>query len=160
LREDSGNTHVIGRLGEIWSEQGSPVRALPFLHKHRELVPADVASRYLLAKSFLTLGQAGAARKEATAILDADPLHAGALVVLGETSQSPEDAAATRKAAEAFPADTSAERHLVLAMLLQREGDPDAAAREVDLALKANPDCIRARMSRGAAHLLAGDIES
>ncbi len=65
LRADPQNAAAIRQLGIIWFEQGAPLRAIPFLMKSREVAPDDLNLRTRLAETFMALGEAGEARKEA-----------------------------------------------------------------------------------------------
>jgi tetratricopeptide (TPR) repeat protein len=51
LRFDSRGALPYLRLGTIWTDEGAPLRAVPFLLKSRELAPNDLENRLRLALS-------------------------------------------------------------------------------------------------------------
>ena len=69
LREDPENARAIQQIGLIWSKQGSPIRALPFLAKAAELDPENVEVRKNLAQAYLSISQVDAGIKEARLVL-------------------------------------------------------------------------------------------
>ena len=76
------NVTAFQQLGFIWSEQGDPFRAIPFLLKVRELAPQNKDARAKLALSLKVVGQSAEARKEALSILEQDAGNSEAILVL------------------------------------------------------------------------------
>ena len=72
VRLNSQNLTAFQQLALIWTEQGVPLKAIPFLRRVTELTPRNVLDRINLAQSFLQIGRLDDARKEATAILQLD----------------------------------------------------------------------------------------
>jgi predicted Zn-dependent protease len=112
LRKDSRNATAVRRLGQIWTEAGAPMRAIPYLLKARELDPADSASRNRLAQALFAFGQLGEARKEALAVLKQTPADTDALLVLASTTVAPDHFAETEQALRDFPAKDTAPYHV------------------------------------------------
>ena len=133
LKEDPGNAAAIAQLARIWTDQGAPLRALPYLMKSRELLPKDVGLRNRLAMVFMTLGDPAQAHKESAAALEAAPDNGEALIMLAETCRTPEERDAVRQIIDAFPNQDSADRHLAgVTFLLQEKnvlGAEEAVAR-------------------------------
>src|SRR5438046_9608639 len=90
LQIDSGNAAAYARCGVMWADEGAPLRAAAFLLKARELAPKDLDNRYKLALVYLRAGQPNEGTKEATEILKQAPASGPALVILAETSVTPE----------------------------------------------------------------------
>src|SRR5207253_7641875 len=103
LRIDSGNAVAYARCGAIWADEGVPLRAVAFLLKARELAPEDLKNRYNLALVYLRIGQANEAFKEATEILKQAPDNGPALVLLAETSVTPEQSRTAEQELLRFP---------------------------------------------------------
>jgi tetratricopeptide (TPR) repeat protein len=131
LRTDSRNATAVQRLGQIWSEAGAPMRAMPFLLKARELDPGDSASRNRLAQALFAFGQLGEARKEAIAVLKQAPADTDALLVLASTTAAPEHFAETEQALRDFPAKDTAAYHVAAGNVAARRGDPATAEAEL-----------------------------
>src|SRR5215218_4254184 len=75
LRADGQNARAFHRMGVIWSEQGAPLRAGPFLARARELAPDDIDNRLRLARVFLAARALADCRNEALAILERAPTN-------------------------------------------------------------------------------------
>ena len=75
------------RLGQIWWEQGSPLRAHYYLVPAQEVAPADVENRLRLAQALVAMGSLDnldKARQEAARILKQDSRHGKAIQLLAE----------------------------------------------------------------------------
>ena len=157
LQLDPKNATAIQRLGLIWSEQGAPLRALPFLLKTRELNPNDFEARKKLAVALASIGQMDEARKEAIAILRHDPADGDALLRLFETVRTPEQVAAAEEELNKFPAKDSAEFHIAAATMALRKNDRAAAERELAEALKTGSTMAVVHTAAGTMALLTND---
>src|SRR5882762_7349580 len=69
LQSDPGNATAIVRLGQIWFDEGVPMRAAPFLLRTRDLNPKNLENRLRLARCYLALGRAAEAQDETLAVL-------------------------------------------------------------------------------------------
>src|SRR5207249_10505818 len=123
LRLDRTNRTAIRQLGIIWLEEGAPLRALPLLNTARDLDPNDLNIRTKLAFARLFLGGAEQARKEALAILQQSPSEGEALIVLGNSILSREQADDTEEQLRHMKPHDSAIVHLTLAKLALRQCD-------------------------------------
>ena len=147
LRLDRTNRTAIKQLGIIWLEEGAPLRALPFLSTARDLDPNDLNIRTKLASARLLLGGAEQARKEALAILQQSPSEGQALIVLGNSTLSKEQAEDTEEQLRQIKPPDSANLHLTLANLALRKGDLSTAENELQRALTADPKSAIAHMA-------------
>ena len=98
LQADGLNPKAIARLGIIFSNEGSTVRALPFLMKSNELHgdtddwPAiDTQVQLRLAQVSLARGDAKKAREQAVAILGKNPSDQDAPLLLAEAATKPDE---------------------------------------------------------------------
>ena len=140
LRFDGTNRTAIRQLGIIWFEQGAPLRALPFLSTARDLDPNDLNIWTKLASARLLLGGAEEARKEALAILQQSPGEGEALIVLGNSTLSREQAEDTEKQLQQIKPPDSANLHLTLANLALRKGDLSTAENELQQCTHRRPE--------------------
>ena len=157
LRLDNQNVTAFQQLGFIWSEQGAPLRAIPFLLKVRELAPQNMAARARLALGFMAMGQPAEARKEAVAVLQRDPGDSDAIVLLADTSRSKEEIAAAEQQLQKFPQQNTAAFHLAAASLAVRKGDLAAAAEAVQQALAVDPKSARVHLAMAYVYFLQKD---
>jgi tetratricopeptide (TPR) repeat protein len=149
LRLDGTNRIAIRQVGIIWLEEGAPLRALPFLSTARDMDPNDLNIRTKLAFARLLLGGAEQARKEALAILQQSPSEEEALIVLGNSILSREQAVDTEEQLRQIKLPDSANLHLTLANLALRRGDVSTGENELQRALAADPKSAIAHMAMG-----------
>lgn len=142
------------QLGFIWSEQGVPLRAIPFLLKVRELAPNNLPARSKLALAFAHIGQPAEVRKEAVVILEQEPGNSEAIVLLADTSQTKEEIAAAAQQLEKFPQRNTAAFHLASATLALRKGELGAASDELQQALTAEPNSAQAHLATAYMYVL------
>ena len=149
LRADPRNATAIQRVGMIWFVEGAPLQALPYLQTARELAPGNLALRAKLASAFRALGHNAEARSEAISILQQSPGNDEALLLLADTSLSPEDIAYTEQQLRESDQPDKATVHLALAALFVRKGQPEDAVKEVERALVLDPKSVLAHMAMG-----------
>ena len=154
LRLDHQNITAFQQLGFIWSEQGVPLRAIPFLLKIRELAPQNTPARSKLALAFMALGDRIEARKEAMSILQRDQANPDAIILLADTSQTKEEIAAADEQLQKFPHKDTAAYHLATGSLAVHKGDLGAAASEIEQAVAADPKSARAHLVMGYLYVL------
>ncbi len=154
LRLDHQNVTAFEQLGLIWSEEGVPLRAIPFLLKVRELAPQNNAARSKLALGFMVIGQSAEARKEAISILKQDPANTDAILVLADSSRGTEEIAGAEQELAKFPQKNTAAFHLAKASMAIKKNDLGAASDEVQQALAAEPKSARAHLVMAYLYLL------
>lgn len=158
LRLDPQNVTGFQQLGLIWSEQGVPLRAIPFLLRVRELAPGNLAARVKLARLFESLDWLPQAREEAAAILEQDPANSEALIVLADTSLSKDDIEAAERQFLKFPATYTASFYLAKAFLAMRKEDVGAATDELEQAIVLDPSLARAHLVLANLYAARNDL--
>ena len=73
LRIDPQNAAAYARMGQMWLEEGSPLRAGTYLAGAIKFDPKDWASQVRLAKSYGLIGQTAEERQAAESILKQAP---------------------------------------------------------------------------------------
>lgn len=157
LRLDPQNVAAYDRIGTIWSEQGAPLRAAPFLLKAKELDPNNVGSRIRLVRVFISLGEMGEARKEALTILAQSPANDEALLLLVETDRTKEDIEEAKRRAQAFPTHDSLNFKLTEATLALQQGDHAASEAAARQALALAPQSPLAHLAMATCYMLRKD---
>src|SRR5437773_5815913 len=143
---DSGNAVAYARCGAMWADEGVPLRAGAFLLKARELAPEDLDNRYKLALVYLQVGQPNEAFKEATEILKQAPASGPALVILAETSVTPEQKQTAEQELQKFPQQDNPYIEVANAVVAIRKGDLYKAEAELNHALALDPKCVQAHI--------------
>jgi tetratricopeptide (TPR) repeat protein len=90
LKADPGNPEAVKHLGLIRENQGLSYEAAGMLTYAKEKLPKDDLVGVKLAQSMLALGFVQDSRKELLAVLDRTPSDGEALVLLAESSLTPE----------------------------------------------------------------------
>ena len=153
LRADGKNVRAVARLGQIWFEQGSPLKAGPYLMGARELDPANTDNRVRLARAFVTTGQVDQAKKEVIQILDAAPENSEALILLVDTVRTPEEIAMAEERIDRFPQKDAPAYHLASAGIALRKGDRAAAEQAVQRAVAVGAKSVEAHNAMALLHL-------
>jgi len=104
LRIDPKNPQAIGRLGVIYFDQGREGKALPFLMAGRKLQPENLEVRLEFGLYLLAFTRFQEARDEANFILDHDPLHRDAPLLLAEAAVRPKEIEDARQRLGRLPA--------------------------------------------------------
>ncbi len=157
LRLDPANATVFQRLGTIWFEQGAPVRAAPFFLKARELAPKNVDNRIQLARVFLSLSDASAARKELISILKESPDSGEALALLAETDRTKEDIASTEQRLQKFRDHDKASYNMAVANVAFHKGDTAGAEAALHRAAQLDPKSATPYLALATLHFQAKD---
>jgi tetratricopeptide (TPR) repeat protein len=147
LRLDQGNATAYARLGQIWLEEGAPLRAGAFLKQAEELSPADLDNRLRLARVYLSLGETTQAKKRALAVLQQAPTKGEALVFLSEMARTPDDIRDTEQVIEKFHNKQTASYQLATANLALRKKNPAAAEKAVREAVALDPKSAEAHQA-------------
>lgn len=151
LQLDPDNPIALKQLGLIWSEQGSPLRALPFLLRTRQLLPNHTNARLRLASAVAAQGRIGEARKEILAVLQESPNDPEALLMLAETARQPEEISDAHARLESALEKNSVTYQLAAAVLAQRQGKVDDVVAALRRALAIDP-------KSALAHLALADL--
>lgn len=143
LREEPQNAHAIRQIGLTWVNQGSLTAALPFLAKTVELDPEDLDMRWYLAANWKTLGNHDAAEKEAREILDRDPKHERAILLLANSrSKRASDLADFEARLKKLDPDTDAILHVAQATRARLGQDVEGFKSALAQAQKLAPESL------------------
>lgn len=154
LRLGSQNPAVYARLGQIWFDQGVPLKAGAFLTKARDLTPNDLDNRLRLAQAYNAIGSRAEARKEALFVLQNSSGNGEALLLLTEMAQTPEEIGAAEKAMSVYSEKESAAYYLAAANLALRKAQTAEAQQLVEKALAKDPKSAEAHRSRAILYLV------
>jgi tetratricopeptide (TPR) repeat protein len=160
LRLDPTNRRAIQQLGLIWFEQGAPHRALPFLLKSKELSPDHTKTRTALALVLNSLGQHAQARSGAIAVLEHAPAEDEAIMLLADTSRTPEEIQQSIERLKRLPAQERASVHVAIATLALREGNVAAAEAGLSHAVELEPKSPIVHLALGNFHLFQKNQEA
>ncbi|MEI6653537.1 MAG: tetratricopeptide repeat protein [Verrucomicrobiota bacterium] len=157
LQKDAKNVVALQRLGIIWSEQGAPLRAFPFLKNALELAPDNLPVRTKLALAYMDLGSPKEARQEAVAILDRAPSHAEAIILLADTAFSEDDVSFTEEQLLKLKDPDRAAIHVAAAGLAARRGDLATLEKEAQAAMVLDPKSTLAHLTMANSFLAKKD---
>lgn len=153
LRDAPGRLIALRRLGEIWEIRGSAYQAGIYFQRAKWMAPGDVAARLGLARSLLALGDPSGARVEALAVLEIDPAHGDALMVLAKSSFSEPDLNDTDARLAVPVEDVHASIHMARAILAMKRQDLESAGSEIERALSLAGDSPEVILMKAQWHL-------
>lgn len=139
LRVDNQNAIAFQQLGLIWTEEGAPLRAAPFLVRTRELAPNNLDNRLRLARALMSIGRLADASSEAMAILQQSSANGGALAILVDAARTPEEIGRAEEQLQKFPERDTSSFQLASANMALRKGDRSAAEGALQRALALEP---------------------
>jgi tetratricopeptide (TPR) repeat protein len=157
LQLDPQNALAFERIGAMWLEGGSPLRAAAFLARAGELAPKNDQNRIRLARYYVAVGRFADGNKEALKVLEQTPDNGDAIIVLTEAMRSKEDIQTAEEQLERYPKKDDISFHLASANLLLNSGNVAAAENALRQALTINPDSSAAHMAIGDLYLLKKD---
>jgi len=158
LQKDPKNLVALQQLGMMWSEQGAPLLALPYLRKAVELAPDNLPVRTKLAVAYLELGSRQEAKLQAITILDRAPSHDEAIIILADAAFSNEDIRFVEEQLLKLKDPDRAAIHVAAAGLAARRGDLDALEQEAQVAVALDPKSIPAQLSVANAFMARKDL--
>ena len=157
VRLDPQNALAFERIGAMWLDGGSPLRAAAFLAKASELDPKNTENRMRLVRCYLVMGQFAKAKEEALKVLEQVPDRGDSIIALTEAARSKEDLQAAEEQLERYPKKDDISFHLASANLLLNSGDLAAAENDLRKALTVNPNSSAAHMAMADLNLLKKD---
>ncbi len=143
LKADPGNSEAVKHLGLIRENQGASYEAAGMLTYAKEKLPLDDLVGVNLAKAMLGLGFVQDSRKELMAILDRTPADGEALVLLAESSLTPEWMEECEQRIKKSGKKTSSTR-LASTLLDLRRGAMEKGEATVEEVLASDPKSARA----------------
>ncbi|MGC8991917.1 MAG: tetratricopeptide repeat protein, partial [Verrucomicrobiia bacterium] len=161
LRLDPGNFNAVYRLGSIYESQGRLLRAAAFLFSARAMdtnnLDVRVKCGYILSAS----GKVKEARDEATFVLDRNPSHPEAPLLLVDTIRDRNEIPAIRGMLERYRqrGGETVAYHLAMGNLAMREGDSANAEAAFKRALAMDPKSGAANFALGSMYLVKGDLK-
>jgi tetratricopeptide (TPR) repeat protein len=144
LEDQPGQPDALKGLGLVWVRQGVMLEAGRILTTAKSKLPADDEIGYNLALAMLNLGFLGDSRKELIEVLDRTPDHGDALMLLAETSLTPD---AMNECGQRIALAKSPDKASVLlatALIELRRGKSKTGADAVAKALEIDPKFARA----------------
>jgi len=157
LRVDAKNAIAMRELGMIWFEEGAMLKAYPFLNRALEIQPDNAAVRSKLALVYLAFGDREKARSQALALLEKAPTNENTLVLLADSSSTPEQVDAAEQEIKKHSQPDRASVHLAIASVDGHRGDLAGAEKEVLKALELDPKSIPALLAKGSFCLVRKD---
>jgi tetratricopeptide (TPR) repeat protein len=158
LRIDPRNAVAYSRMGQMWLEEGSPIRAGGFFLTAEKFNPNDIANRVWLARTYSLVGQTAEARKECLSILKQAPDKGEALLILAETSRTPEEYRAAQEQLERFPQRQNVYFQLTTGTLALRKSDLAGAEAAFSQAVSADPKLPQAHAGVALVLLAKKDV--
>lgn len=136
LELDPENSEALKRMGLAWSNEGAPLRALPYLVRASRKTPSDAELRLRVASSYLAIGARSDAAKEVLAILESQPDHGHALLLLADSARTPVEIGRVKKRLTQFPEKNSVSFLLAQSSVSLKEGDLANAEAAIKEAIK------------------------
>ena len=154
------NPIAVRRLGVIYHEQGRLPRAIAYLRKATELEPDNLEVRLKLGLNYMSVGQFKEAGGEARRILEKQPGHEEALLLLADSAITSKQILETRQRIEELRQQDQdrAGYHLALGGLHLRQHDLNKAASEFRKALALDPKSGAVQQSLGNLHWMQDDL--
>jgi tetratricopeptide (TPR) repeat protein len=154
--ENAYFNYAMGSMLLQWSEKG---RATPYLERFVARKPDDARGHLALATSYAGAGRAPEARAELTIPLKNPQTRAGAAYLLACLAKKEDDIdTAVEYFKQVISIEPNApEAHAELGLLLLRRDEVDAARRETELALAADPQSYRANDTLMKLYRMASD---
>jgi|GEM_PF-881875 len=160
IQLDGSNAHAFERAGLAYLELGEAANAFAFLSKARDLNPENLEVRLKLGNLYLLGRKPAESREEANAILERDPKHLEALVLLCEAAMSPEELDEALQRVKEVEADhrNQPRYHMALGTLYFKKKDLLKAESAFMDALAGKSDVLEAHMALGDIHLIKKDF--
>jgi len=141
--------HLVTRLATIYYDEGRGLEAFPLLTNAVSLQSDDPELRYKLGMTYMGLRDTTNARNAALFVLDKEPSHQEAILLLADSAVKPDEIAAARQKLNALRAKgDSWAAHIALAELAFREKETNVAQAEVDAAAKLDPKAPAVNIAR------------
>ncbi len=149
-----GQPDALKTLGLIWVRQGMMLDGARILTSAKQYLPEDDTVGVQLAYALLEMGFIDDSRKLLLEVLDRSPADGEALVLLAESTLTPETLAETEKRIEKSTATDKPLILLATALLQLRRGELDSGIATVERVLELDPKNARAHALRGTIHKL------
>ncbi len=144
-----GDPAALKGLGLIAVRQGALLDACRMLSAAKEKLPADDEVGVKLAQALFELGFVPDSRKELLEVIKRTPAHGEALLLLAETSLTPEAMTETEERIASAKAADKAPVLLASAVIQLRRGQVETGTATVTQVLKMDPNFVRAIALQG-----------
>jgi tetratricopeptide (TPR) repeat protein len=160
LKTGGINPVAVRQLGIIYSEQGRPLQAAPYLQKASELDPESVDIRRRLGLAYLAVRKLTEATNEANLVLTKEPGNQDALLILVEAAVGSNAVQQTRQRIEELKQrdQDRASYHVALGTLFFRQRDVTNAEPEYKTALAMDPESADAHNALGNLAWIRNDL--
>lgn len=141
LKVDPENPTAVARLTILFADQGRLIQAAPALQRLVELQPENVDAHHRRGIVNLAIRNLQVVRQEATKVLELDPNHHDAPLLLVEAATNPEEAAVAREYLQGLPeaAREAPPVRTALAVLDLKSGKIDSALRSLETITTQDP---------------------
>jgi tetratricopeptide (TPR) repeat protein len=146
---EPGHPGALRGLGLIWVKQGASLEGARMLLGAKSKLQDDDDVAVSLAKAMLDLGFVGDSRKELLELLDRNPGHGEGLMLLAESSLTPEMMSECMERIARSNASDKAPVLLASALVQLRRGDVEAGTKTVDRVLEIDSNFSRALVLKG-----------
>ena len=153
LSSQPGQPDALKALGLIWVRDGKMLDGANILSSARKQLPEDDEVAVHLALAMLDLGAIASGREQLVKVLDRSPANGEALILLAESSLSPDLMTETEGRIEKSMATDQPSVMLASAMLQLRRGLMDQGTATVERVLEIDPANSRAHALRGTIQL-------
>jgi tetratricopeptide (TPR) repeat protein len=156
------NPVALRELAIIYHDQGELPQALPLLKQSAELQPGDIDVQLKLGLTLQSLHQYKEAREAALRVLDKQPGHEEALVLLANTALGLNDVDEMRKYIEGLR-NKDQDRtgyHLAFGLLDLRQNDQTGAESEFKEALALDPKSVNALTALATLYWSHNDLKA
>jgi tetratricopeptide (TPR) repeat protein len=146
---EPGHPKALKGLGMIWVRQGVSLEGARMLMGAKNKLQKDDEVGLNLAQAMFDLGFVGDCRRELLEVLDRNPGNDGALILLAESSLTPEMISECMERIARSNASGKAPVLLASALIQVHRGDFEASSKTVDKVLQIDPNSGRALALKG-----------
>lgn len=161
LRLDRGSFKAVYRLGSIYESQGRLVRAAAFLFAARSMDTNNLDVRVKCGYVLSASGKAKEARDEAIFVLERNPAHPEAPLLLVDTIRDRNEILEIRGMLERYRqrGGETVGYHIAIGNLAMREGKSSDAETAFKRALAMDPKSSAANFALGSIYVIKGDLK-
>jgi tetratricopeptide (TPR) repeat protein len=151
------NALAFERIGAMWQDDGSPLRAGAFLQRASELNPKNIENRVRLARCYVASGRLMDGIREALKVIEQAPDNGDAIVVLTEAAHTKADIEIADAQLQKFPKKNDVSFYLASANLFFSRGNTGAVGDALRQALSVDPKSSQAHLALGNLYLSQRD---
>jgi tetratricopeptide (TPR) repeat protein len=156
LSRQPNHPEALKMLGIMWVRQGLLFNGAQLLGDAQQVSPSDDEIAYNLALALFGMGYVGDCRAELLKILDRSPSHGTAVMLLAETTITPEAFTETEQRLNQVEDPGAPPVLFSHALLALRRGEIESGHRMLDEAIAKDPGFARAHALLGTIHRSSG----